>query len=45
MSGSGPTIFGLFSDEEKARGCYEKLSAKYGEVYLCEPADAGIVEI
>lgn len=25
MSGSGPTVFGLFEDEEKARYAYEKL--------------------
>ena len=25
MSGSGPTVFGLFEDEEKARYAYEKM--------------------
>ena len=26
MSGSGPTVFGLFDDYEKAQAAYEKLS-------------------
>lgn len=26
MSGSGPTVFGLFDDQEKAQAAYEKLS-------------------
>jgi 4-diphosphocytidyl-2-C-methyl-D-erythritol kinase len=34
MSGSGPTVFGLFSDEEKANECYDKLKAKYNQVYI-----------
>ncbi len=45
MSGSGPTVFGLFSDKEKAEQCYEKLSKKYKEVYLCKPVNKGIVEV
>ena len=45
MSGSGPTVFGLFSDKEKAEDCYDKLSKKYDSVYLCKPANKGIIEI
>ena len=45
MSGSGPTVFGLFSDKEKADDCYNKLSKKYDNVYLCKPANKGIIEI
>lgn len=45
MSGSGPTVFGIFSDKEKAENCYEKLSKKYTEVYLCKPVDKGVIEI
>lgn len=45
MSGSGPTVFGIFSDKEKAENCYEKLSKKYTEVYLCKPVDKGVVEL
>lgn len=45
MSGSGPTVFGLFSDKEKAETCVEKLSKKYKNVYLCKPVNKGVVEI
>ena len=45
MSGSGPTVFGLFSDKEKAEDCYNKLSKKYDSVYLCKPANKGIIEL
>ncbi len=45
MSGSGPTVFGLFSDENKARECVEKLSKKYEQVYLCKPAKCGVTEL
>lgn len=45
MSGSGPTVFGLFIDKEKAEQCYERLSKKYENVYLCKPVNRGIVEI
>lgn len=34
MSGSGPTVFGLFADPDKARAAYEMLTAKGTEVYL-----------
>lgn len=45
MSGSGPTVFGLFSDENKAKDCYEKLSNKYNQVYICKPTKSGIIEL
>lgn len=45
MSGSGPTVFGLFSDENKAKDCYEKLSNKYNQVYICKPSKSGIFEL
>ena len=44
MSGSGPTVFGLFSDKEKAEDCYNKLIKKYDNVYLCKPVNKGIIE-
>ncbi len=45
MSGSGPTVFGIFSNKEKAENCFEKLNRKYKNVYLCEPVNKGVVEI
>lgn len=45
MSGSGPTVFGLFSNRENAEDCYNKLKKKYENVYLCKPANTGIIEL
>ena len=45
MSGSGPTVFGIFSDVEKAKDAYEKLERKYDKVYFCRPVMDGIKEI
>lgn len=45
MSGSGPTVFALFSDTENAVACCNKLKEKYSEVYLCRPSEFGVKEI
>ncbi len=45
MSGSGPTVFGLFGDDAKAVECCNKLKEKYSEVYLCRPSKFGVEEI
>lgn len=45
MSGSGPTVFALFSDAKKAAQCKNKLKEKYSEVYLCKPSEFGVKEI
>lgn len=45
MSGSGPTVYGIFSDENKAKDAYEKLIKKYDQVYLCKPVKSSIEEI
>ena len=38
MSGSGPTVFGLFYSKEAAQSSYMQLSAKYGgNVFLARP--------
>lgn len=37
MSGSGPTVFGVFDSEEKAVLCTEKIPAKLGKAYLTRP--------
>lgn len=34
MSGSGPTIFGLFEDMLKAQNCYDRMKRKYKEVFI-----------
>lgn len=35
MTGSGPTVFGIFWDEERARMAREALAAQYPAVFLC----------
>lgn len=45
MSGSGPTVFGLFSDKDKAELCFEKLSKKYKDVFMCQPVKKGVIEV
>lgn len=45
MSGSGPTVYGIFSDKEKAQDAYDKLVKKYENVFLCKPVNKGIIEI
>lgn len=45
MSGSGPTVFGLFSSKENAENCYEKLKKKYDCTYICNPEKSGIIEL
>ena len=37
MSGSGPTVFGIFTDRRKAEFAKNQLWGKYKTVYLCNP--------
>jgi 4-diphosphocytidyl-2-C-methyl-D-erythritol kinase len=37
MSGSGPTVFGLFADEAKAQLAMETLKERYSQTYLAQP--------
>ena len=37
MTGSGPTVFGIFRDREPAARTAEALSAHYAAVFLCRP--------
>lgn len=43
MSGSGPTVFGLFDDEESAGKCAEMLKEICPDVYVTKPVDRGIL--
>lgn len=36
MSGSGPTVFGLFDDPKLANGAYHALKESYSETFLCK---------
>jgi 4-diphosphocytidyl-2-C-methyl-D-erythritol kinase len=41
MSGSGPTVFGIFTDNRKALACYENFRKRYGEdVFLTVPSSS-----
>lgn len=44
MSGSGPTVFGLFSDNQKAETCFNELKMSYKNVFKCSPIDKGVIE-
>ena len=36
MTGSGPTVFGLFDDLNCAKAAWERLSGLYQDVFLCQ---------
>ena len=36
MTGSGPSVFGLFAEKTNAEKAYEQLSANYKECYITE---------
>lgn len=43
MSGSGPTIYGVFETEEQANACAERLrAAGYSHTYVCQPIKQGV---
>ncbi len=37
MSGSGPTVFGLFVDRQSAEACHALFKRRFGHVYLVSP--------
>lgn len=37
MSGTGPTVFGLFDDENKARNAYSVLKDQYSDTFFARP--------
>ncbi len=43
LSGSGPTVFGVFENEQTALSAYNKLKSKYENVYLAAPTTTAIV--
>ena len=42
MSGSGPTVFGLFNEIEDANKCKNRLSQKQQQVYVVKSYDRGV---
>lgn len=43
LSGSGPSVFGLFEDLASAKRAKETLEEKYREVFVCKTANKGII--
>ena len=37
MSGSGPTVFGIFDDREKADSAFNELNGRYPDTFLTRP--------
>lgn len=41
MSGSGPTVFGIFENERTALNCADKIKKTYPESFCCKPLNHG----
>ena len=41
MSGSGPTVFGIFKDKGMAEGCARSLEEYCDQVFVCRPVSKG----
>ena len=39
MSGSGPTVFGIFSDESRAKEAAAQLKKEFHQTYFCKNAE------
>ena len=44
MSGSGPSVFGIFEDRESAENCLEALRKDYKQSFLCSSTSCGCEE-
>lgn len=45
MSGSGPSVFGVFESKESAEKCLMELKKSYPQSYLCASTDVGCQEV
>lgn len=43
MSGSGPSVFSIFTDIKKAQNCVDALKKKYKDVFICNPVRDGAI--
>lgn len=41
MSGSGPSVFGIFESEKNAESCFEELKKIFPQTYLCDAVESG----
>lgn len=44
LTGSGPTVFGVFEDEDAAREARQALEEDFDDMILCLPTDCGVRE-
>ena len=42
MTGSGPSVFGIFRDEEPARSAAEVLGEQFPQTFFCRPAEKNV---
>ena len=42
MSGSGPSVFGIFDDKADASDCADELEELHAQTYVCRPENTGI---
>lgn len=42
MSGSGPSVFGIFNDRDAAETAVSELQRSFSRVYLCDPVPQGV---
>ena len=45
MSGSGPTVYGIFDDESKATACSQSLVDIVKEVFVTQPVKYGVEKV
>ena len=45
MSGSGPSVFGIFKDKNSAEKCLDELKKSYPQSYLCSSTNSGCEEV
>lgn len=45
ISGSGPSVFGVFDQYETAVKCVEQLKSEYREIYVCRPSRSGCTKV
>lgn len=41
MSGSGPSVFGIFENEKDAKDCFDELKKTFPQTYLCNAVKSG----
>ena len=45
MSGSGPSVFGIFESKENAEKCLAEIKKSYPQSHLCASTDCGCEEV